>query len=194
MKRTIIALLLVACCISACFVGGTFAKYTSTVTGSDTVTVAKWSIKVDDQDIAANQVPAFDLFTTANFDEADNDVANGKIAPGTKGSFAFKVENEAEVTVEYGVSFTVTWPANLSSAQFKFYSDSAMTNEIVLADGKYTVVADGTELAIGAEAVTTTIYWQWIFGDPANNTNDTAAGVAAGTLTIAPTITVNQVD
>ena len=45
MKKTIIAMLLVACCITACFVGGTFAKYTSTASGSAVATVAKWEIK-----------------------------------------------------------------------------------------------------------------------------------------------------
>ena len=42
----IAALLLVLTLATSCFVGGTFAKYTSTATGSDTATVAKWDIQL----------------------------------------------------------------------------------------------------------------------------------------------------
>ena len=57
MKKTrIVGLLLVFVLVTSCFVGGTFAKYASKATGSDTATVAKWSIFAgssnDNQEIA----------------------------------------------------------------------------------------------------------------------------------------------
>ena len=44
-KRTGV-LLLALVMLTSCFVGGTFAKYVSTVTGSDTARVAKWGVTI----------------------------------------------------------------------------------------------------------------------------------------------------
>ena len=45
MIRLVVALAIVMM-FTLCFVGGTFAKYTSTGTGSDTTNVANWSFTV----------------------------------------------------------------------------------------------------------------------------------------------------
>ena len=39
-------LLLVLTLITSCFVGGTFAKYTTSEKGSDTARVAKWGVEI----------------------------------------------------------------------------------------------------------------------------------------------------
>ena len=185
-------LMLALTLLTCCFVGSTFAKYTSTTTGSDTVTVAKWQIEVNDTDITAttNNQPTFDLFgDTAQFDELGDDVAAGKVAPGTKGSFNFKVENLADVSVKYTVSFTVTFPDGLDSNRFKFYSDSAMNQEITATSGVYTV-ANAVEVEVGTTAPQTIdVYWQWTFAEDAVDN-----ALSNTTITVTPTIVVEQVD
>ena len=196
MMRTA-SVLLVAVLLSTCAISGTFAKYTSTVTDSDSVTVAKWSVKVNGTEIAvANPSVIFNLFdTNTQYDEDGNDVTAGKIAPGTKGSFNFKVQNTSEVSVKYTITFTATFPEGIDSTRFKFYSDENMQNELVAANGKYTA-ANAVEIEV-ADSVekTVNVYWQWTFGEDAN---DTTLGILAqnGTtvVTVAPTITVEQVD
>ena len=192
------SVLLVLCLLTTSVISGTFAKYTSSVSGEATATVAKWSIEVNDTEIATTGTPTvtFDLFDTAtNYDEAGDDVVDGKIAPGTKGSFSFKVENTSEVSAKYTITFGATFPTGITGDRFKFYSDAAMANEISVVDGKYTA-ANGVEIEVGdTEADTVTVYWQWTFGD---NVDDSAIGIAAqnGTtvVTITPTIDVEQVD
>ena len=193
----IASVLLVAVLLSTCAISGTFAKYTSTVTGSDSVTVAKWSIEVNDTEIAVNNPSVtFDLFATnAQYDEEGNDVAVERIAPGTKGSFNFKVENTSEVSVKYTIKFTATFPEGIDSTRFKFYSDAAMTQELTATDGKYTA-ANAVEVEVGdTTAKVVNVYWQWTFGE---DENDTALGILAqnGTtvVTVNPTITVEQVN
>lgn len=185
-------LMLALALVTCCFVGSTFARYTSTTTGSDSVTVAQWKIEVNDTDITAatDNTPTFDLFGTATqFDEAGNDVTAGKVAPGTKGSFNFKVENLADVSVKYNVSFTVTFPGGLDNTRFKFYSDEAMNNEITAVDGVYTVVSNTEiEVADTAEKITN-VYWQWTFGESAVDN-----ALSNTTITVTPTIVVEQVD
>ena len=70
MKRNIMmrlaSILLVAVLMTTGAVSGTFAKYTSQATASDSVTVAKWAFKVGTTDIATTKNFSFNLFTTIN--------------------------------------------------------------------------------------------------------------------------------
>lgn len=179
-KRTIIGMLLVACCATMCFVGGTFAKYTSNVENSATAVVAKWEVG------AGNLAASFNLF-----EHTDTNTVSGKIAPGTSGSFAFNVSNKSEVTANYAITFTVQ---NENNIPVKFYSDSSFTTEITDTDGTYNAVS-GT-LAIGSTTEQTdeaTIYWQWIFdGDDAADTSLGTAGTAS--ITVAASVVFTQVD
>lgn len=193
----IASVLLVAVLLSTCAISGTFAKFTSTVTGSDSVTVAKWSIQVNDTEIAvSNPSVNFDLFATgAQYDEEGNDVAAERIAPGTKGSFNFKVKNASDVSVKYTITFTATFPEGIDSSRFKFYSDAGMTQELTVTEGKY-IAANAVEVEVSdvAEKVVN-VYWEWTFGD---DVSDTALGILAQNnttvVTVTPTITVEQVN
>ena len=86
------SILLVAVLMSTCAISGTFAKYTSEQTATDSARVAKWSFKVGETDIATTAF-VFDLFNTVKDTEGatENDVATAEnatiIAPGTSGSF-----------------------------------------------------------------------------------------------------------
>lgn len=207
------SILLVAVLLSTSVISGTYAKYTSTVTGSSTATVAKWSIKVSDTafsdsntgtEIAvASPSVTFNLFNTIkdNWSESgaanEADVSSGKIAPGTSGAFALNIKNDSEVTAQYGITFELT-------------NNSGVPLEFKVGNGEWTstleavAMADATKLDIG-EATTVNVQWRWVFerGDTTeakknNNKSDTTLGITAqGTapvVTIAATITVDQVD
>ena len=98
--------------VSLSLVSGTWAKYTSTVSGKDTARVAKWDVKVNTvKGASTKQTVTFDLFsTTAILDTkdglAETDVTNNPdddknvIAPGTKGKVTFTLRNDSEVSAE----------------------------------------------------------------------------------------------
>ena len=46
MMVRLVAVLAVTMMFTMCFVGGTFAKYTTSKSGTDTATVAKWGVSV----------------------------------------------------------------------------------------------------------------------------------------------------
>ena len=104
--------LLVAVLLTTCAISGTFAKYVTTDSGSDSARVAKWGVTV-----AAKN---FDLFTdkyatddsTATFTGSYSvESADGKdvFAPGTKGTFAdIKITGTPEVAVAVAVVAEVT--------------------------------------------------------------------------------------
>lgn len=196
----IAGVMLGASLLMTCVISGTLAKYTSAATGSATATVAKWSVEVNGTDITKKDTVTFDLFNTVNeadTEAAENNVVAGKIAPGTGGSFALKIDNKSEVDAVYTMALTET---NNSSVPIQYSLDKD-----VWADDLTAINTDQTDVALDKETgtKTVTVYWRWMFdgtddGAPAGQTDltDTALGTAdtAPTVQIAASFTVTQVD
>lgn len=187
MKKNMImrfaSLLLVVTLLSTCAISGTFAKYTSSATGSDTATVAKWAFNVGDTDVAKNDTFTFDLFSDAN----------AIIAPGSSGSFAISLNNTSDVKAKYTIALEET---NASNIPLQYSVDNRTWEDSI---AELTGLADQ---AIGKSAsATQTVYWRWVYegttdGAHAGQTDvtDTALGTAssAPTVTIKATITATQ--
>lgn len=175
------SLLLVATLLTTCAISGTFAKYTSEKSASDSARVAKWSFMVNNNDIASNS------FTFNLFDHNDANVATveGKkiIAPGTSGSFALTLENKSEVPAEYTIDYTVA--NNGVPIQYKV-GEGNWENDI-------TDVTTAVKLAPNATD-TINIQWQWVFNG--NDATDTGLGKATSLAqpTVTAAITATQVD
>jgi hypothetical protein len=138
--------------LSLTFVSSTFAKYTSTVTGSDSARVAKWAWEINDAALAKGTTElTFNLFDTINDTLAPNadetDVADELLAPGTQGQFVLKFDNLSEVNATYAVDWTVTnansvplefstngtdWKSNLSTFRETFFNNFTKKNTIFL--------------------------------------------------------------
>lgn len=185
LKFTNIVLLITM--IAIILVAGTYAKYTSSASGTDATVVANWSFEVNGQDITIlgdEETITFGLFSTiydSDGKTAETDVATGAdknlIAPGTSGSFEFKVQNTSDVTAQYAIDFTVTNANNIPIE----YSTDGTTWTKELAD---IVASNDTILAIGSGEKAITVQWRWAFsGDDTFDTN-------LATLETAPTITV----
>ena len=186
----VMAVLSVVMMFTICFVGGTFAKYTSSGSGSDTATVAKWDIKVGGTNITTNDTFTFDLFKTItdsdlNSSETDMNPVDGSIiAPGTSGKFDIEIKNDSQVNAKYSIDYTVT---NNGNIPVQFSTDGATwktdINELDVSD---------VAIDIGAEK-TVTVRWKWAFDG--NDITDTTLGSAgAATLTVAAAVTATQVD
>ena len=193
MMVRLVAVLAVTMMFTMCFVGGTFAKYTSSATGTDSATVAKWSFKVGEKDIATNDTFTFDLFNTikdSNGTDNETDMSSNDgsiIAPGTQGSFDLVLTNASQVTAQYAIDYTVTNTGNIP-VQFSVDGGTNWTND--LAD---VAASDSTKLAANSGTTTITVQWKWVFDG--NDANDTALGSAAtATLTVAAAVTATQVD
>lgn len=196
--------LLVATLLTTSVISGTFAKYTSSASGSDQARVAKWSFKVKDTDIVSSRSYTFDLFKTVNgYDDTTDDaeVKNGTdeniIAPGTSGSFALELKNESEVTAKYAIDFTET---NASQVPIEYSTNKTDWKSSI---NDLNIAADDTETALAYTdgTKTITVYWRWAYEaaqTPVRNqsdSNDTALGIAGtGTVSVKADITATQVD
>lgn len=194
----IAVLVLALALITCCFVGTTFAKYTSLATGTASVTIAKWDVQVGGVGLHTytNNVP-FTLFDTikdtnpADTEGGDDDVFEGRIAPGTKGEFALSVQNNSEVNATISVVITadpgnanvpIAWTLNGNACDD--FDDLNADIATALASAGGMKAAAPTNLTIG---------WSWAYDagvDPA----DTQLGIDGGTLAYTATITATQVD
>ena len=194
MMVRLVAVLAVVMMFTMCFVGGTFAKYTSSGTGTDTATVAKWSFKVGETDIATTDTFTFDLFKTIkdsdgiNNETEMNPVDGSIIAPGTQGSFDLVLTNASQVTAQYAIDYTVT---NNNDIPVKFSVDGGTTWTNDLAD---VAASDSTKLAANSGTTTIKVQWKWDFNG-SDDSFDTALGIGGNAvLTVKAEVTATQVD
>ena len=172
-----------------------WSKYTSTLEGNGTATVAKWNFGTD------TVIKNLDLATTSGATKLDtvNNVATDRIAPGTSGSFSVVLNTTGtEVAMSYDIilSNMQNKPTNLH-----FYSDAAFENQIDTTDGAKIsgTIAQGDT----GKTKTVTIYWKWAYETGSDATNiskndeiDTNQGKAAteNGVTFDLTITGTQIN
>lgn len=190
-KISMVALLLVTVIVTSYSVSGTYAKYTSTYTGTDSARVAKWAFSINDTEMTTNEF-TFDLFNTVkdtdNSTETDITDSTGTIiAPGTQGSFDIKLANNSEVNAKYSIDYSVektaSIPVEFSNDGITWESD---INELDVAD---------TNINMNGAEDTKTIYWRWTFERTDEDAADTALGsLGTDTVTVKAIVTATQID
>lgn len=160
-----------------------FSKYTTTVTGNATASVAAWSFKANGETATMANVALTDTTIT------EGTLVEGKIAPGTSGSFDVAIDaSGSEVGVDYVIEI-----AGLDNAptNLKFTAAGLDASEIV--DGKITfsgsIAVDDVDTPI-----TNTINWEWAYETDDIATNDPidTADSALGDLTYTITVVGTQ--
>lgn len=176
--------------ITLSLVSGTWAKYTSSVVGSDTARVAKWSFNYNGAALNSETI-TIDLFKN-NYDGTVV-AANKVVAPGTKGQTKFELKNMGEVKANAQIVLEIT---NLNGIPLTYKVDG-VAQEVT--GGK--IIIDAVELGIGAEAKTITLSWEWPFetkdtgGNIIGDTTDTNLGKeGTATVTVKATVNFTQVD
>ncbi len=140
----------VAVLLSTCVISGTFAKYTTSATGSDTARVAKWGVE-----ITANG--------TMFAESYDKDAAEASltvksetkvVAPGTKGELA-----NATITGTPEVKVKVSYEADLALTGWKVDSAEYCPLVIKVGDNYYGINGmkynNGSEVATLSNEITT---------------------------------------
>ena len=185
--------LLVAVLMTTCAISGTFAKYTTTVSDSETARVAKWGFTQDSLTI--------DLFASAynsNTIQAENGT-DKIIAPGASGeeTIVFTPESgKSEVAFTFDVTIAKgnsTNDALLAKLKWKLNGvEVANFSEL------QTKVAELYEGTVYAANTTTypadmVIEWEWPFEvDTAGNESDTVLGESGTSVEIVITYVANQ--
>ena len=190
MMMRIASVLLVAVLLSTCAISGTFAKYVSKATASDTARVAYWGFGNDTST------------TFALFDHGDSDVKADVIAPGTSGSATLKLEYAAngsiaapEVAYTYSVAVEVTGDTTVFDENQNFVW-TFNGNEYQTIDQFKTAVTKTENVAAGAlpTVQSYTIGWEWKFVDATTYDNDMGNAADLADIAVTLTITATQVN
>lgn len=179
--------------VATCFVTGAWAKYTKSVTASDSARVAKFNVELTDGTNPVTQDNQIAIFDTAfqNIKQTDginSDGSTNLIAPGSYGEFTIVVNSTSEVSVEC----TLTGNADLNGIPLEFSIDNQTWNgslATVLGSCTHTFnVNDAASLV----AQTYRVQWRWSY--EGNDTSDTILGEAGNALaTVTITCTATQV-
>jgi len=205
------AVMLMLCLVTCCAIGGTFAKYTTDVSGDDTARVAYWGFTDTNTSVSIDN-----LFLDGTYDSETGILTGGDdlIAPGSKNDVDVLVEYSGSVTPEVDYTITVAFDETNSAiadaiknnTNIKWYYNGAVAGT----NGTWAelIAAVNGTAALNFEAGTVptagtnklcNIGWKWAFetvGDAAQDTTDTNMGNSATDLevTIVLTVTITQVN
>lgn len=214
-------LLLVLTLITSCFVGGTFAKYTTSASGTDTARVAKFGVQIRaNGGTFAKEYATDDTGVVGTIAKSVVSTNKKVVAPGTRGDMAkMTLSGTPEVAVRVGYTAHVTVSDWIVDGVFYCpitikvngkdgnlvihgldYTDAgqfarAVENEIAAFSANY---AAGTDLST-AGVTAPEVSWEWVYeanDGLQNNEMDTALGNAAtpATITLEIETTVTQID
>ena len=174
----LVVLVAVMTLITASLVSGTFAKYTTEVSGTDNVIVAKWKADFEGVGTTTAGAVTLDLFDTT----AADGVTAGTIAPGTSGSFSADYDTSgSQVSRRVNI---IMGASNLDSLQYlNFYigtdNSGTLITPAAITAGTATLLNE-TFAAGDAGSGTVNLYWEWPFeSDEAQDIADTANGINA---------------
>ena len=195
------------CMLITAAVCGSVAKYTSTASGQDSVSVAKWEFTVEDVNIAqaTAQTFSFNLFNTINEEDTtttESNVSTGLIAPGTGGSFTVDIANKSQVDAKYTLVLEET---NTSNVYIQYSLDGTDWDDDFTTINENTDKTKGVDIERETGTTSVTVYWRWCYegtttGAHAGQTDDadTLLGIAGQTtapsVTVLATLTAVQVD
>ncbi len=172
------SILLVLTLLSTCAISGTFAKYVTSDSATDTARVAKWGVTA-----SITNDPMFSTtYASDTSGYTDNTVVSSGseklVAPGTKNDtgVSFTIGGAPEVAVKVEAVFTATKDVKLAAGT---YTDNPTTGDLVedpytLAKDytpvKYTLTKDGTKVVDGKTLADVATYINALSGDYAANT------------------------
>lgn len=191
--------------VSMCAIGGTFAKYTSQDSATDTAKVAQWGITIT----ANTYHEAFHTATTTQDTKITAAAVGGNaiVAPGSEGKLVgISVAGNPEVngTIAHDATFSITEASWTVDGQFycpiEFSNGSTTVKGVEYIDKYDDLVAalnlldGGSSFNAGASVSDTyTLTWKWAF-ENGHDDLDTLLGDAEPTFGATISTTVTQVD
>lgn len=196
LSKKIIAGAALAIIGASAFLGITYSKYTNKITGNGETEIAKWNFKVNQ---ATEEFATIKLAET--YDKST--LLNGKIAPGTSGSFDLVIDaTDSEVAVKYVVDFLneENKPKNL---KFKYDKKDGTLNSVKTLDEiedyeqYFTGIIDAND---SNKIRVLTVKWEWPYETgksdgtlDANDLLDTKDGLSALDYSFDVVVTGTQV-
>lgn len=178
-----IILLILSLSLTLSYMSNTYSRYVADATGNLEVLFAKWQILVNGQDIEAQTTSSIKLTPVI---DANANVAQGKIAPSSKGHFDIVINPEnVDVSFEYAIQLAVL---NENMPDIMVTKYSILDNEYVegttldIEDIQNNEIIGSFDYTQGKkyETFTVRVYFEWYEGtnELMNDEADTAVVTA----------------
>lgn len=142
---TFITLLLAILLLSV--ISDVYARYSSTISGSGNIELAKWSFKVN----GAQEGESFSI------DIKTTDETQTKISPESTGTFTLTIENASNVPAQYTIELAEKFMnTQIETDAIKIYTDDTYQTMI---DMKNNVLKGKLN---ESETKVITLYWKWV--------------------------------
>lgn len=180
--------------VATCFITSAWAKYTKSVTASDSARVAKFEVSMKQGETVIENNTTIDIFGTkfnniAKDDNGNNVKTDKLIAPGSHGKTTIKVSNSGEVAVRFTATAIDTNTASIPLI-FKVTGD---TNEYTTFKAAVEAAFADVVIGVGGTEVSKEITWEWKY-DAGRDTEDTNLGVTGtAKYEVNLTVTATQV-
>lgn len=165
-KKVIVGATLTVVGVSAILLGSTNSKYTNKISGNGETEIAKWYFSVNTATETMETIKLADTYDQST-------LINGKIAPGTSGSFDLVIDaSDTEVGVKYQVDFQneTNKPTNLKFT----YGNKTFSN----IEGYEEYFTDTIDANDSNKIRTLTVNWEWPYESDDDET-DTNEGLQA---------------
>lgn len=172
-KKLFLSLSFISLLISFFFIGETYAKYISSVNSLATMTVARWRILVNNNDILNENTASQTI--TPTFIQNEH-IANNVIAPTSTGYFDLIIDSEAaDVSFNYKISTSVNEDSAVKDLIVTGYSLN--NGEMIEINDPDYIITDDILYSNEEKIYTIRIYIKWDDSDNANmnNADDVAA-------------------
>lgn len=162
----------------------TYAKYTSSANANTNITISRWNILVNDQDIKNNS--NFTNTIKPTFEENEN-IASGVIAPTSKGYFDIIIDGtKTDVSFQYNINLALS---NLNTVSDLKLTNYKVNDDTTLHQIENNVISNQVLYNSDNKIIKYRIFVEWIDGDAEtmNNEADTEAtinGIAAYDIAI----------
>ena len=202
------AVMLVLALLTTCAISGTFAKYTTSSSGTDSARVAKWGIGTSSIVLDDLFQKTYDVDAASGSETVKSDV--DVIAPGTTNSVTFNITADGSTAPEVDYTFKVTTEGSScaddikNNTNIKWYLDDTTTAltwdklmEKIATLGSNATIKAGNFPGTAGTAATHTIKWEWVFNTAdAADVADTKMGNATtlANTTIKINFVATQVD
>lgn len=193
-KSVILVVLLLLLVVT--IVGYTYSRYMSSGTADSTATVAKWSVKIDNNDLDTYKSTPLEAPLTL---DTNPYVDEGVIAPGSSGSYTVEIDpTGSQVAIDYvvkvsGIKGLTTANDNIKVTSAKYWIGEVAgegTNALVDGENGVTITESLAQVKNNEKlTVKVTIEWENV---EANNDTDTSNGKESETVTVSTSITAKQ--
>lgn len=185
-KKLIFFLAMISLFYCVSLIQSTYAKYVTAATGTTNLTIARWNIVVNDQDVTNNSNFSSTIQPVLN---ASTNIKNGVLAPTSTGYFDIILDMaDVDVSLEYTISVGSSGDNTVDDLRVTSYSINGVTSTYTSSLTDQLLISETTRTK------TIRFYFEWYEGpgEIMDNADDTEATID-GIANIDATITFTQI-